>query len=163
MSKNITSTAIGFRVTPSATHYAVVQKQSDGFCVIAAEKITHPKALHPPDQLKHIRQTVFDLIREHQAAFGGIKLIEGNSQTRDPFRLNVEGVVQESFASSPLDHYFFGTIPKLTGVFRFEDKKKMKAILDGATRFDPVDLASFGKESREAIVSAVAAFIEHGN
>lgn len=161
--KGISNTAIGFRVTPSATYYTVVTNENGVFRIVSADKIKCPKALEPPGQLKHIRQTIFDLIKEFAAGFGGIKLIENNSRTRDAFRLNVEGVIQEAFASSALTHFFFGTIPQLTGVFGINDKKKINAIIAGEESFDRVDMKEFGPEHREGILAAVAAILGHGH
>lgn len=126
--------AIGFRATPKEIFYAVVQTTDSGtYEVIASEKVKHPEAMDEPRKLAQLRTTIFDLIKEHEAKVGGIKLIEGNAREKDSFRLNCEGVIQEAFASSSLQKYFFGAIPALTGAFQFEDKKAIKELLDGTS------------------------------
>lgn len=164
MLTNSSARAIGFRVTPAVIYYGVIEKEGDSVKIIAAQQIKCPKSFTPPDSLKHIRESVFDLIREHNALFGGIKLIENNSQTKDSFRLNLEGVIQEAFASSTtLKHFFFGAIPKLTGALRIQDKKKLKEIIDGKAVFDHIDMNDFRSEHREALLASLAAITEHGH
>lgn len=126
---------VGFRVTPTVIYYAVVAQTGEIFSAVSAETIKCPKAMSPPLQLKHVRQTVFDLLHENKATYGGIKLIEGNSRSHDTFRLNVEGVVQEAFASSSLKGFFFRNHTQSHGGVRLPRQEEDKGYSRRRTGF----------------------------
>jgi hypothetical protein len=155
--------SIGFRVSPTEVCYAVVSREKNGpFAVMAAEVLAYPKAMTPPQQLHFVRNSVGDLAAETSATFAGIKLAETVSKPT-PFRLNVEGVIQEALASKALEHFFFGTIASFSRAFGHTDRKLMKLILEGKVAFDFVPLGGFSREHRDAIAAAIAAILDHGN
>jgi Holliday junction resolvasome RuvABC endonuclease subunit len=155
--------AIGFRVTPEATFYAVVRRVDDRYEVVAKEIIKHPKAHNEPQKLAHLRQTVRDLLETYQVRLAGVKLIENNSQNSSSFRLNCEGVIQEALASSKLDGFFFGAIPAISGAIRIKDKKLVKQLIQGSKMPEFCKWEEKQKsEYREAILAAIAA-LHDGN
>ena len=58
-----------------------------------------------PEKLKYIRNNIFDLLREYNVQRAGIKITEGNAQAMNIDRLYIEGVIQETFASSKIESY----------------------------------------------------------
>jgi hypothetical protein len=75
---------------------------------------------------------------------------------KDPFRLNCEGVIQETLASSTVERFFCGTIVTIGAQLKMKDKKLVKKYIDGEENFQPIDSwPKRSKEEREAILVAI--------
>ena len=101
------ATAIGFRVDPKKVTYAVVKgPAADGtFAIAGVGEVCVPYALHAPRQLRFIRTTLLDIIEESGSTRAGLRIGESTARRKDPFRLNLEGVVQELLASSDVERF----------------------------------------------------------
>jgi hypothetical protein len=100
--------SLGIRVEPSKVSFVVLEKNNDSIKIINIESIKLPKALDRPSQLKYIRNTVLDIIREYEITIAGIRKAEPISQNQNSARIEIEGVIQEAFSSSSISSYFIG-------------------------------------------------------
>ncbi len=146
---------IGIRVEPSAVTFVVFDVDQN--TIINSEKIKIPKALIVPEKLKFIRVNLLDVLREYKIQKAGIRITESNAQTIKVERIQIEGVIIETFASSTLQNYFCGqisSISKLLGIERIDFKK----YLDGTLNYDVVEnWNNFSTIEKEACFAAIGA------
>jgi hypothetical protein len=146
---------IGVRAKPSEVTFAVLN--SEDRRVANVETIKIPKALQTPDALKYIRNNILDIIREYEISRAGLRVTEGASQTLSIARIEIEGVIQEAFASSSLSSYYCGqisTIAAKVGIARAD----FKPYVEGTRMFDGVEnWGDLGREEREAVFAALGA------
>src|SRR6478735_9134514 len=103
---------IGLRAAPKALTFVVYE--SDDNSIVNVEDIRIPVAFLTPDALKYLRNTLLDVLREYQISKAGIRITESNSQTLSIERIQIEGVLQEAFASSNVQDYFVGQISSIS-------------------------------------------------
>jgi hypothetical protein len=86
-----------------------------------------------------------------------LRVTESAAKTLSVSRIEIEGVIQEAFASSSLSSYYCGqisTIAARIGIPRTD----FKPYVDGAKTFDGVEnWGDLGREEREAILAALGA------
>ncbi len=151
--------SIGFRASPSKVFYALVRgKPAEGFVLLAAGCVHIPPALEMPRQLQFVRTTLLDIMEEYGALRAGIRLSEGTALQRNPFRLNLEGVIQELLASSDVERFVAGPIATIAGLLGERDRTVIKKYVSGEAipAFD-IAWASLSAEHREATLMAIAA------
>jgi hypothetical protein len=122
---------IGIRVKPRAVTFSIYD--SDTNCIVNVETIRIPEALSTPEALKYIRNNILDILREYDVQQGGIRTTEPSAQTLSIDRIQIEGVIQESFASSKLIKYFIGHISNISsrvGINRADFKRYVEGDLD---------------------------------
>ena len=125
--------------------------------VITAESIKVPQALDVPDALKYVRSNLLDILREYQIKKAGIRSAESASRTPNTTRFYIEGVIQETFASSDLDSYFVGAIATISSKVGIE-RKQFKKYIDGTLTFDKVEnWNEFSMHQKEAFFCALGA------
>jgi len=115
---------IGIRVSPRIVTFAIYEKKDAN--IINIEDIKIPVALFMPDALKYIRNVIIDILREYQITDAGIRITESNAQKISIERIQIEGVIQEAFASSNLNSYYVGQISSISariGIPRTDFKK----------------------------------------
>lgn len=145
---------IGIRAAPKAVTFAVYDSCSSA--VINVEKISIPAAFHTPDALKYLRSNLLDVLHEYKVEWAGIRATEPNSQTINIDRVQIEGVIQEAFASSALTGYYIGHISSISarlGVPRTDFKRLISGELDSGIE----NWASMSTEAREATLCAKGA------
>ena len=147
---------VGIRVKPHDVTFAILD--TEGCRLINVEKIKIPKALAIPDALKYVRNNILDILHEYSAERAGVRVTESNSQHKNIRRIELEGVIQESFASSTLESYYCGqisNISKLIGINRTE----FKPIVDGTRDFTRVEnwMSLTTTEQRESVLVALGA------
>jgi alpha-mannosidase len=146
---------LGIRTKPSEFIFAVYD--SDINTLVNVEKVKIPKALQAPEALKYVRNTILDILREYKITMAGIRVTESNSQYLNIHRIEIEGVIQEAFASSSLASYYVGQISSLAsriGIPRVDFKRYVKGEID----FDLVqDWDELDKDEREAVLTAIGA------
>lgn len=103
MNEELNMNILGIRVTPKKIYFSIFDKHNNEFKTI--EVIVVPQSLIMPEKLKYIRNNIFDLLREYNVQRAGIKITEGNAQAMNIDRLYIEGVIQETFASSKIESY----------------------------------------------------------
>ena len=146
---------IGIRVAPKRVTFVVYD--TDACEIINVEGVNVPKAMETPEQLKFVRNTILDIIRQYGVKQAGIRVTEGNAQSFSIERIELEGVIQEAFASSELESYFCGQIARIAGKLGIP-RTQLKSYLDGEADYPTVEnWAGHSKEEREAIVAAMGA------
>jgi hypothetical protein len=148
---------LGIRVEPKKSTFIVIEKDiDDNYTLINEEVIKVPIALSFPEQLKYIRNTVIDILREYEITFAGIKLTESIA-TADLNRVQFEGVIQEAFSSSEVKDYFSGrklSIMKRLGI----SKTTYDSILNGEQEYPIINWHRLtNKNLREAALVAIGA------
>jgi glycyl-tRNA synthetase beta subunit len=148
---------LGIRVEPKKSTFIVIERDiDDNYTLINEEVIKVPIALSFPEQLKYIRNTVIDILREYEITFAGIKLTESIA-TADLNRVQFEGVIQEAFSSSEVKDYFSGrklSIMKRLGI----SKTIYDSILNGEQEYPIINWNRLtNKNLREAALVAIGA------
>jgi len=119
------------------------------------EEIKIPAAFNKPDGLKYARSNLLDVLREYRVERAGIRITEPNTDPKIE-RVQLEGVIQEAFASSNLAGYYVGQISSISAKIGFA-RTEFKSYVDGEVDY-PVDgWAELSKEQREAVLTALGA------
>jgi Holliday junction resolvasome RuvABC endonuclease subunit len=142
---------IGIRSTPSEVIFAIYEDEAAK--VINVEAIKIPSALSTPESLKYIRSNLLDVLREYEISKAGIRTTEPSAQSISIERIQIEGVIQEAFASSNLTAYFAGPIASIAaklGINRADFKK----IISGENPFEIENWGGMKDNEREAILAA---------
>lgn len=146
---------IGIRAKPSAVTFAILDTDEDR--LLNVETIAVPSALDVPDALRYVRNTVLDVLREYEVTHGCIRATEPAAQSPNIKRIQIEGVIQESFASSTLSAYFVGHIASISARVGI-NRQEFKLLVNGEQDFDQIEnWAEFDHDEREAILAAVGA------
>lgn len=146
---------IGIRVTPGGVTFAIYDTEQNE--LINVETIKIPKALSVPDALKYLRNNILDVLREYDVDCAGLRITESNSQSLNIRRIEMEGVIQESFASSTLSRYFCGQISSISSRIGIE-RAEFKPMVDGISNYEGVEnWGELSKEAREAVLAAIGA------
>lgn len=146
---------LGIRVRPGEVTFAVF----DGGIrsLLNVEIIKIPKALTTPDALKYVRNNVLDVIREYAIERAGIRVTESSAQSMNVARIEIEGVIQEAFASSCLNKYYVGQIASIARRLGFP-RADFKPYVTNERIFAGVDgWADLTQEAREAVLTAIGA------
>lgn len=146
---------LGLRASPTEVTFTIFDEESNS--IITIDQIKVPKVLESPEALKHIRFNILDIIREYSITDAGIRITESSSQQLSIERIQIEGVIQEAFASSALKSYYTGqvsSISKRIGI----DRKTFKPFIDGEQNFDDVEgWEKLSKNERESVLCALGA------
>jgi len=147
--------SLGIRAKPSEFAFAVYDSEANALVNVEIVKI--PKALEAPDALKYVRNTILDILREYKIEAAGIRITESNSQHLNIRRIEIEGVIQEAFASSTLASYYVGQISSISAKVGIA-RANFKRYIDGEIDLDLVEnWDQFGPEEREAVLAAMGA------
>lgn len=145
---------IGIRVAPSAVTFAIYESNNDEF--ISVDEICIPASFDTPESLKYVRSHLLDILREYKVQRAGIRATEPSAQRMNITRIEIEGVIKESFASSNLESYYVGyasSIMSRLGLPRTD----FKPLVDGDQDPNVDNWAAMSKEAREAILCAKGA------
>lgn len=146
---------MGIRAKPGEVTFAVLDAQDRR--ITSVETIKVPKAMPTPDALKYIRNNILDIIREFEISRAGLRVTESTAQKLSIARIEIEGVIQEAFASSSMTSYYCGqisTIAAKVGIARVD----FKPYVDGTRMFAGVEnWGDLGREGREAVFAALGA------
>ncbi|WP_244137025.1 hypothetical protein [Burkholderia pyrrocinia] len=124
--------------------------------VLNVEDIRIPAAFHTPEALKYIRNNLLDILREYDIERAGIRVTEPNAQSLNITRIQIEGVVQEAFASSLLQSYYVGQISSISARLGIE-RADFKRYIDGQLDWPVENWTGMRKEQREALLCAMGA------
>lgn len=151
--------SIGFRVSPTRVTYAIVRgTPPSDFVLIDASAVFIPPALETPRQLQFVRTTLLDVMDEYAVSRAGLRLVEAVSQRKNPFRLNLEGVIQELLASSSVERFVAGPIATIAGLLGHRDRTLVKKLISGEeTPSYSITWSELSVEEREAVLMAIAA------
>jgi hypothetical protein len=146
---------LGIRAKPNAITIAIYDTEEE--CIINIEDIKIPNALPTPEALKYVRNNVLDVLREYDIQKAALRIVESTSRTLVIRRLEIEGVIQEAFASSMLASYFCGQIASISAKLGME-RSDFKRYVDGELNYDGVEnWNELTKEQREAALTAFGA------
>ncbi|AOI66968.1 hypothetical protein PPN31119_03275 [Pandoraea pnomenusa] len=145
---------IGIRAAPKAVTFVVFDADADA--VLNVEDIRIPIAFHTPEALKYVRNNLLDILREYGIERAGIRVTEPSAQSPNIARIQIEGVVQEAFASSLLKSYYVGQISSISARLGIE-RADFKRYVDGQLDWPVENWASLRKEQREALLCAMGA------
>ena len=145
---------IGIRATPKVVTFAVYD--SARAAILNVEQIKIPAAFDTPDALKYVRSNLLDVLREYEVERAGIRVTESNAQSPSIERIQIEGVIQEAFASSPLQSYYVGQIASISKKLGF-DRTRFNAIKDGDNDLEIQGWAKLAEHAREAVLTAMGA------
>lgn len=145
---------IGIRSTPKEVFYAIVE--SEPFAVVNVDRIKVPLALPTPEALKYVRGHVLDILREYDVTSACIRITETTAQNLDIKRIQIEGVLQECFASSQVSRYFAGQIASISFKIGIEIEQ-FKNSVDGENPLRVENWEDFKSNEREAVLAAIGA------
>lgn len=145
---------IGIRATPKCVTFAIYDAEAKS--ILNVEDIKIPAAFETPAALKYVRSNLLDVLREYRVERAGVRVTESVASYPNIERIQIEGVIQEAFASSELKSYYVGqisSISKRVGI----DRKRFKPLIDGEDDLGVDNWKKMGKEEREAILCAIGA------
>lgn len=146
---------IGIRVAPRAVTFVIYDAGNKA--IVSVDCIKVPQALEVPEALKFVRNTILDVIREYQVEKAGIRITEGNAQNPSFERIQMEGVIQEAFASSSVSAYYCGQISSISARLGFPRADFKKYVKEGM-KFEAVEnWEDHGADEKEAILTALGA------
>lgn len=145
---------IGIRAEPSAVTFAVFDSAASSVANIEQLKI--PLAFATPDKLKYVRSNLLDILREYYVERAGVRITEPNAQRPSFDRIQIEGVIQEAFASSALQSYFVGQISSIAS--RLGRKRtEILPFVSGEKNYPGIaGWSSMKPNAREALLCAMA-------
>ena len=149
---------IGIRAAPTEVTFAVFD--SEARSVVNVERIVVPSAFHWPEALKYVRSNLLDVLREYRVERAGIRLTETNAQSLNIQRIQIEGVIQEAFASSDLSGYYEGAIATIAARVGME-RAAFKKMVEGANDLEIANWDAMDEKKREAILTAMGAARVH--
>lgn len=159
----MSSSSIGFRVSPTEIYYAIVKDTENGNEFISISHLKIPFSIDDPGKLSYIRNTISTILFQYHISYAGIKLIEGNARASINnsliFRFNVEGVLMELFSNSSVRKYFLGVTSNISSVLNIK-KDKSQAMLDSlidVSNYTTDDNKKITGEYKEAMLVALAA------
>ena len=146
---------LGIRVSPKTIYFSIFDSNEYSFKNVV--KISVPQALIIPEQLKYIRNNILDLLREYKVEKAGIKITEGNAQSISIERLYLEGVIQETFASSQIKSYKTLMLSGIASRLN-TNARELKKYIENKPSNTGIDMSvsDFNKEEIEAMLVAVA-------
>lgn len=146
---------IGIRVKPGEVTFAVYD--TDAAVLVNVEAIKIPRALSTPDALKYVRNNILDILREYSISNAGLRVTESNAQQMSVERIEIEGVIQEAFASSCLKEYYVGQIASISRRLSFP-REHFKRYVNNEISYDIVEgWSALKPEAREAVFAALGA------
>ena len=145
---------IGIRAAPGVVTFAVYD--SDAAQVLNVEEIRIPLAFSTPDGLKYLRSNLLDVLREYKVEQAGVRTTEPSAQNPSVERIQIEGVIQETFASSELVGYYVGQVSSISARLGIE-RTAFKPLVAGETTYDVENWIEMSPVQREAILCAIGA------
>lgn len=145
---------IGIRAAPKAVTFVIFDSKKRS--IVNVEEIRIPAAFQTPDALKYIRSNLLDVLREYRVKKAGIRVTEPSAQSMSIERIQIEGVVQEAFASSDLKSYYVGQISSISKRVGF-DRARFKPLVSGENDLEIEGWDKLSKEAREAMLCAMGA------
>jgi hypothetical protein len=146
--------SIGFRASPSDVNFAIYD--SEDAKVVNVEILRIPQSFDVPDALKFVRSNILDILREFKVEQAGIRTTEPMAKSVDLRRVQIEGVIQEAFASSDLAGFYAGPIAVITSRLGVE-KDQFKPAIAGENSFDIESWEEMSANAREALLAALGA------
>lgn len=145
---------IGIRAEPNSLTFAIYDAEPR--TVMNVEEIRIPRAFTVPEALKYVRSNLLDVIREYEVTHAGVRVTEPSAQRISIERVQIEGVVQEAFASSSVLSYYAGHVATITSRLGF-DRTSFKPMVAGEQNPGVDCWDRLTKHGREAVLCAMGA------
>lgn len=148
---------IGIRSTPKEVIFAIYDSTAES--IVTCEKISVPRAMDVPSSLKYIRNNLLDILREYEVERAGIRVTEPSAKSTDTSRIarvQIEGVIQEAFASSNLKGYYIGHISNIASKINIP-RADFKKYIDGTLEYELEGWGELSGNTREALLCAIGA------
>lgn len=145
---------IGIRAHPKEVTFAIYE--ADTKTVLNVEPIRIPNAFGRADALKYVRNMILDVLREYDVTKAGIRLQEPVAQQLSISRTEIEGVIQEAFASSNVSSFYAGPIASVATKLNV-DRAEVKPMIDGRNTLTIPEWEKLSKAQREAVLFAIGA------
>lgn len=146
---------IGIRVSPTEVTFSIYNTIENS--IINIEEIAIPNALSVPEKLKFVRCNILDVLREYDTEKAGIRLSEPSARSISIERVQIEGVIQEAFASSTLDSYYYGAISTIAAKNNIE-RRRIKPLVKGEENYEAIEnWQVLSEKEREAVLTAIGA------
>tara|TARA_R110002124_G_scaffold161822_1_gene329014 strand:+ start:374 stop:832 length:459 start_codon:yes stop_codon:yes gene_type:complete len=146
---------MGLRAAPKVVTFAIYDSEASR--IVNVEAINIPSAFARPDALKYVRNNILDVMREYDVVHAGVRTSEPIAKSLSVERVQIEGVIQEAFASSSLKRYFFGPMAVGAAVLGI-DRGSFKPITkDGRNDFEVDGWDKMSEPKREAVLYAMGA------
>jgi hypothetical protein len=147
--------SIGIRAAPTAVTFVVYDSTVNA--VVNVQDIRLPIAFAVPDRLKYLRNNLLDILREYEIERAGVRVMEPTAQQPNFERIQIEGVVQEAFASCPyLKAYYVGQIASISARIGVP-RDNFKPLVEGEREWNVEGWQEMKKEQREALLCAIGA------
>jgi len=124
--------------------------------IVNVETIRIPAAFSRPDGLKYVRSNLLDILREFEVTNAGIRATEPSSQSFNIERIELEGVIQEAFASSNLAAYYVGHISSISARLGI-NRTQFRPYVEGTEEYDVENWSTLSREAREAVLCSIGA------
>lgn len=144
---------IGIRAAPRIITFAIYD--SDAGKIVNVEEIKIPTAFQKPDGLKFARSNLLDTLQEYKVQRAGIRITEANADPNID-RVYLEGIIQETFASSGLAAYYVGRIASISARIGI-DRGLFNPYVDGKMEYPVENWKNMSREEREAVLTALGA------
>jgi len=145
---------IGIRAQPKGLTFAIFDKDANK--VLNVEDIKIPAAFTVPEGLKYLRSNLLDVLREYSVARAGVRVTEPNAQGMSIERVQIEGVIQEAFASSTVYAYYVGQVSSISARLGIE-RAEFKPLTAGGKDPGVENWSQHSSIEREAILCAMGA------
>lgn len=145
---------IGLRASNTEVVFAVFD--TDNISIVNVDTISIPVAFTVPLGLKYLRSNLLDVLKEYNINSAGIRITESNAKNMQIARIQIEGVIQEAFASSGIKSYYTGQISSISRRLKIE-RASFKQIVDGRNDLDIAEWDDFTKNQREAVLCSIGA------
>lgn len=145
---------IGIRAAPKVVTFVVFDTVMHA--IVNVEALRVPIAFSTPDALKYVRSNLLDILREYEVSRAGIRTTESNARSVNIARIQLEGVIQEAFASSSLQYYYVGQISSIAARLNIP-RTDFKLYVDGKKSWNVEGWDNLGLEPREAMLCAIGA------
>ena len=146
---------MGLRAAPKCVTFAIFDSEAQA--VLNVEDIQIPAAFEWPVALKYVRSSVLDVLREYQVGRAGVRTSEPMAQSLSVERIQIEGVIQEAFASSSLEGYFAGPIAVGSAMLRVDRATFKPMTKEGRNDMEIDGWEDLSEVRREAVLFAMAA------
>jgi hypothetical protein len=146
---------MGLRAAPKSVTFAIFD--TDAIAIVNVEDIVVPAAFEWPEALKYVRSSILDVLREYGVQKAGVRTTEPIAKGISIERIQIEGVIQEAFASSALERYFAGPISVGSSMLRVESAAFKPMTKEGRNDMDVDGWADMSEVRREAVLYALGA------
>lgn len=146
---------MGLRAAPKLVTFAIFD--SDRNEILNVEDIQIPAAFEWPVALKYLRSSILDVLREYGVGRAGVRTSEPVAKSLSVERIQIEGVIQEAFASSSLQGYFAGPIAVGAAMLRIDRTTFKPMAKEGRNDMEVDGWEDMSEVRREAVLYAMGA------